>query len=203
MSGERLALWWVDRYTRGLAPDVRAERQAELASDLWEHRAAAGGGLVTELAMASRCLRGISADLSWRRARRRGRRALPSRWAILRGAGWALAGTAYAMLTLGLAWLAAPAVGLDLWGADQNPADVEHWSRVALALLLALLGGAVCLRRAPRIGACLISGGAVVTAGLMWWLLPVLGPTALAVTTGAVVLARRRRRALAGVADGS
>lgn len=201
MSGERLARWWVDRYTRGLAPDVRAQRRAELASDLWEHRAAAGDRFATQLAMLSRCLRGIPADLSWRRSRRRGRRPLPSRGTLLRGAGWALAGTAYALLVLGHAWLATPALGLDLWGADQTPEDVEHWSRIALALLLTLLAGALSLRRTPRIGACLVGGAAIVTAGLMWWFLPVLGPTAIAVTTGAAVLARRRRRTLAGLTD--
>jgi hypothetical protein len=201
VSGEQLALWWVGRYTRGLAPDVRDERRAELASDLWEHRATGGDGLATELAIASRCLRGVPADLSWRRSRRHGRRSLPGRRTVLRGAGWALAGTAYAMLVLGHAWLATPALGLDLWGADQAPADVTYWSRISLALLGALVGGAASLRRAPRIGASLVGGASVATAGLMWWFLPVLGPTAVAVTTGVAVLARRRRRAFAGIED--
>jgi len=66
VSGERLALWWVDRYTHGLSDDARAERRAEIASDLWEQRASLGPG--SQLAVASRCLRGVHADLSWRRA---------------------------------------------------------------------------------------------------------------------------------------
>ena len=196
MSGDRLARWWVERYTRGLDPAVRDARRAELASDLWEHRVAAGDGLATELSIVSRCLRGVAADLGWRRAARRGRRSLPSRSAIFRGAGWAVAAMGYALLLCMHGWFATALVGLDLYGADWAPGDVEQLSRASGALLGMLVGGALLLRRQPRLGACLAAAGAIATAGLMWWLIPLLGPVAIAVTTAVTVLARRRRTTL-------
>jgi hypothetical protein len=197
MSGERLALWWVERYTRGLDASVREERRAELASDLWEHRAAEGATRATQLAIASRCLRGAPADLSWRRSRARRRRARPGRTQVVRGLGWAVAGAAYAVLVAQHAWLATALVGLELYGGDWQPGDVELWSRIGAAMLLALVGGALLLRPAPRTGAGLVAAGSLGTAAAMWWALPLVGPLAVAATAGAVVLARRRRRHLA------
>jgi hypothetical protein len=198
MSGDRLALWWVDRYTRGLRPDTRAERRAEIASDLWEHRQDAGNTWSTHVAIVWRCLRGVPADLSWRRSRARRRRALPAPGPLLRGAGWAIASMAYAFLVVQHAWFASALLGLDLYGADWAPGDVERWSRISGVLVAALLGGAPLLRATPRLGAALVAGASLGTAGLMWWALPMIGPIALAVATGAVVIARRRRRALGG-----
>lgn len=196
MTGERLALWWVDRYTRGLPAGTREDRRAELASDVWEHRADGGEGLATQLAIACRCLRGVPADLSWRRSRVCGRHALPGRGALLRGAGWVTAGLAYALLVAHHAWLSTALVGLDLYGDDWAPGDVEWWSRVSGALLCLLVLGAVGLRTLPWLGAGALAAGSVTTAALMWWALPILGPVALAVTAAAVTLARRRRRVL-------
>lgn len=196
MSGGRLALWWVDRYTRGLPETARAERRAEVASDVWEHRASAGDTWPAQLAIASRCLRGIPADLSWRRSCAGRRLTVPGRGQILRGLGWAVAGIAYAFLVLQHAWFATALLGLDLYGEDWAPGDVQHWSRIAGAFVIVLVGGAALLRAAPRCGAALLTGGACSTAALMWWALPILGPMAVAVTVAAVTLARRRRRAL-------
>lgn len=201
MSGDRIALWWVDRYTRGLRPDTREARRAEIASDLWEHRHDAGDTWSTHLAIVSRCLRGAPADLSWRRSRARRRRALPARGPLLRGAGWAAAGMAYAFLVVLHAWFASALLGLDLYGADWAPGDVERWSRSSGVLVTALLGGVLLLRATPRLGAALVAGASLVTAGLMWWALPVIGPIALAAATGAVVIARRRRRTVGGGRD--
>ena len=153
-------------------------------------------GLATELSIVSRCLRGVAADLGWRRAARRGRRSLPSRSAIFRGAGWAVAAMGYALLLCMHGWFATALVGLDLYGADWAPGDVEQLSRASGALLGMLVGGALLLRRQPRLGACLAAAGAIATAGLMWWLIPLLGPVAIAVTTAVTVLARRRRTTL-------
>jgi hypothetical protein len=196
MIGERLALWWVDRYTRGLADDVRAERRAEIASDVWEHRVAAGSEPAVELAIASRCLRGVPADLSWRRAMARGRRALPSRGSLLRGAGWAFAGAGYVMLVALHAWFATALVGLDLHGPTGEPGDVERTARLGGGFLSLLLAGAIGLRHTPRLGAAMIVTASVGTAGYLWWFLPVMGPIAVAVSAAAIVLARRRRLGL-------
>jgi len=61
---------WVAAYTLGLAPDVRAARRHEVASDLWEHQHDARGSgsnpLGTGLQIVSRTLRGLPADVLWR-----------------------------------------------------------------------------------------------------------------------------------------
>ncbi len=196
MRGERLALWWVDRYTGGLQGETRVERRAEIASDLWEHRADSGESWSTQLAIVSRCLRGAPADLSWRRSRARRRRALPGRRPLVRGAGWAVAGTGYALLVVQHAYFATALLGIGLYGEGWSAGDVELWSRLSGALVAALVGGALLLRPWPRLGAALVAGASLGTAGLMWWALPLLGPVALAVTAAAAILARRRRRAL-------
>jgi hypothetical protein len=194
MSGERLALWWVDRYTRGLAPDTRADRRAEVASDVWEHRAAAGDAWSTHLHIASRCLRGIPADLTWRRSRSRRRRTVPGRGRVLRGLGWTAAALGYLFLVVQHAWFATALVGLDLYGTDWAEGDVELWSRIGGVLVVALVAGALLLvLHRPRLGATLVASASLGTAALMWWALPLLGPIAVAVTAGAVVLARRLR----------
>jgi hypothetical protein len=66
--GAAFARWWVDRYTRGLPPDVRERRRAEIASDVFEqvHGTEHRGHDV-----AWRAVRGLHADLAWRREERR------------------------------------------------------------------------------------------------------------------------------------
>jgi hypothetical protein len=200
MSGERLALWWVERYTRGLEPATRDERRAEVASDVWEHRAEVGTTRAVQLQILGRCLRGAPADLSWRRSRLRRSRTPARRSRLLRGAAWAAAGLAYAFLVGQHAWFATALVGLDLYGGDWAAGDVQRWSRLAGVFVLALVGGALLLHSTPRLGAVLVGGAALGTAALMWWALPLLGPMAVAVAAGAAVIARRRLHALRAVA---
>ncbi|MDH4178373.1 MAG: hypothetical protein OEV72_12415, partial [Thermoleophilia bacterium] len=114
----------------------------------------------------------------------------------LRGAGWALAGTSYVFLVAQHAWFATALAGLHLYGEDWAPGDVEAWSRTSGVLAAALVGGVLLLRAAPRVGAACIAGASLGTAGLMWWALPMMGPIAVAATTGAAVLARRRVRTI-------
>ena len=194
MRGDELALWWVDRYTRGLPEHVREERRAEIASDVWEHRVAAPDTL--GLSVLSRSVRGVPADISWRRAHRLGRRRLPSRGTVARGLGWALAAMAYAFIVLTHGWLATALVGFDFYGADWAPGDVAAASRNSGMVLLLLVCGTLLLPRAPASGAGLVITGTVATGVMFWWFLPVLGPVAVAVVTATVVLARRRRRTL-------
>lgn len=141
-------------------------------------------------------MRGIPADIGWRRSHRRRRRARPGPAELLRGAGWAVAALGYALLVGQHAWLATPLLGIDLHGADWEPGDVRLWSRIGGTCLVALVGGALLLRRLPRLGATLVGAAALGTAALMWWALPLLGPVAVAVTGAALTLARRRRRSL-------
>ena len=190
MSGERLTLWWISVYTRGLPDEVQQERRAELKSDLWEQRAALGNGLRTGLSISSRCIRGALSDLSWRRAVR-GRRRLTSA-AITRGLGWAFAGMSYAFFVAGHAWSATALVGLELYGATWDPADIVLYAWISAVLLTLLLAGGIILPWSPALGACLVGLGAFGTAVAFWWGAFIYGPCALAMTTAVVVLARRR-----------
>ncbi|MBT2531345.1 hypothetical protein J7E83_04225 [Arthrobacter sp. ISL-48] len=64
-------LWWVNFYTQSLPGEVAQQRRDELISDIYEQlvdgeRRALSRGSV-DRAIASRALRGLSADLSWSR----------------------------------------------------------------------------------------------------------------------------------------
>lgn len=195
MRGERLALWWVERYTRGLPAHVREERRAEIASDVWEHRAAAVPDRLG-LSIFSRCVRGVPADISWCRAHRRGRRRMASLGSIAHGIGWALSAMAYTFIVLVHGWFATALVGFDLYGDDWAPGDVAATARIGGTLLLLIVSGTLLLPRAPASGASLVIAGTAVTGLVFWWALPILGPVAIAVISASVVLARRRRRTL-------
>lgn len=200
MTGTRVALWWVDRYTHSVPEAARAERRAELASDLWEHRAASGDGLRVELAVLSRCVRGIPADVAWRRSRRQGRR-LPSARAAARVVGWSLAVLAYAFLVGMHGYIATGLVGLDLYGGDWEPGDVVRYAAISAAILPLFLAGGILLRPRPAVAAVLLGTAALVTCVAFWWAAPIYGPAGLAVVTAAVVLARRRGQIVSSAAS--
>jgi hypothetical protein len=192
---DRVALGWVALYTRGLPAATARTRRAEIESDIWEQRAAAGGGMRVELAVASRTARGVTADLSWRRTQRRGRR-VPSLATAVRALGWAFALIAYTLLVCQFTWAATALVGLDLYGADWAPGDVEWYSRACGTLLLVLLSGAALLPRWPRTGAALVASGVAVPPIVFWWAAPLYVPVAVALAAAAITLARRRRQTL-------
>ncbi len=200
MTATRLALWWVDRYTRGVPDAARAQRRAEIASDLWEHRAAEGAGSRAELAVLSRCVRGIPADLSWRRSRRRGRR-LPSTRAALRFAGWSLSLLAYLFLVGVHAFSATALVGFDFYGGDWEPGDVVRYASISAAILALLLAGGILLRPRPTAAVALLGTATLVTCVAFWWAAPIYGPLGLTVVVAAVVLARRRGQIVSSAAS--
>ncbi len=72
-AGSAFASWWTDCYTRGLPTDVRERRVAEIASDVHDHARSVETGRVrgAGLEIGWRAVRGIPADLSWRRLERR------------------------------------------------------------------------------------------------------------------------------------
>lgn len=196
MSPERLTLRWVELYTRGLPAGLREERLAEIESDLWEHRrAGASAG-----AILSRCLRGVLADLGWRRGRRTGRAPADAR-ALLRISGWCAGAVSFVFFVAQHAWFATALLGLDLYGDDQEAGDVERIASISGVLLVLLLAGAALLPRRPRAGAAAVSLAVIVSTGVMWWASPILGPMAIASAAGAVALARRRRTELREVAQ--
>jgi hypothetical protein len=200
VSAARIVLRWVDRYTGGVPSAARAERQAEIASDLWEHVAASPPGLRTELAVLWRWARGIPADLSWRRARRGGRR-LPSRRGTLRVTGWSAAIASYLFLTGVHGYSATALVGLDLYGSDWEPGDVARYARISGVLLAALLAGGVLLRRLPWLAVALLAASVLGTCAAFWWASPIYGPPGVAIVGGAIVAARAPRQRVSSAAS--
>lgn len=67
MRAERFTRRWVRAYTCGLPQETRATRLEEIDSDLHEHGTTGAHGA----AMVGRTLRGVPADISWRREERR------------------------------------------------------------------------------------------------------------------------------------
>jgi hypothetical protein len=189
MTASRLVAAWAGLYTRGLPAASRDERLAELESDLWEHRAACGEGLGPQVTILSRCLRGMPADLAWRRACRRGRLSAAG---AARGLGWAVFGLAAALLLAVTGAAAAPLVGLNEH-PDWDPESAAHYARGCAVLFALLAGGLAVVWLMPRLGAGLASLGALGTAGFLLFGVVAFGPAALVVTAGAVVLGRRRR----------
>jgi hypothetical protein len=187
----RLTARWVEWYTRGLPDVVRDERRGEIASDLWEHGAIAGDGARAELAILSRLARGMPADLSWRRSRRHVTRRGLAR--AVRGLGWAIAAVAYLFMVGNFAWSATPLVGLDLYGEDWPPGDVELYARISGTLFLLLVAGVALIGWYPRTGAAVVVAALVVTPVVFWWAAPIYVPLGLAVAVAAVTLARRSR----------
>ena len=196
MSAERLTLRWVGWYTRGLSERAREERWAEIESDLWEHRADAGPGGRTAFALLSRTVRGVPADLSWRWARRQGRR-LPRPQTVAKALGWAFALACYAFAVGNLGFVATAVLGLELYGQDWPADEVTAFSRVCAVLFVLLVVGVGILRRLPRTGAGLVLAAVVATPFVFTWMVPIVAPMGLAIGAAAVVLARRRHRTLA------
>jgi hypothetical protein len=69
---DRAVLAWGRWYTRDLPEDLAADRLAELESDVFEERAAAGDAAGVGRSIVGRAIRGVPADLAWRTARLRG-----------------------------------------------------------------------------------------------------------------------------------
>jgi hypothetical protein len=180
MRPERVAgivVRWARLYTRGLRPDVAERRIEELRADLHDHvthdRAAGVADGRIALAILARALRGIPADLAWRRPK------APVR-----------------VVLFVAAVLAVPGVGMLV-------SDQVVWSAadfVLAGLLLAIV--AVAFELAVRRSGNLVVGAALGTLGVAACLfggsddapgLVLLGLLLLA--GGCAVVVRRLRRA--------
>jgi hypothetical protein len=68
--------WWADRYTRRLPDEVRDRRRAEIESDVFEHlHLSSDRSDARRTSVAWRTVRGIPADVAWRRQEMRAMRA--------------------------------------------------------------------------------------------------------------------------------
>ena len=69
--GARVARRWAHVYTRGLDPEIRDARRAEIDSDIFEQQhASSSSAWRTGAAITGRTLRGVLGDLAWRREER-------------------------------------------------------------------------------------------------------------------------------------
>lgn len=179
---------WCSAYTRGLSDDERAERRAEIESDLWEHqryerddgrpRADVGFDILVRFVM------GIPADIAWRRSAGLNRRAsAPARGPAI-GRGRKMATRLFATFSAGLAvvlgvFLLFNAVGIFLEG-DYIP----------YALIQVISGGALIASvpvgaRSPRKAAALVAAAAIVFAAVHIWMAVIVLPVALILVGGA------------------
>jgi len=182
---------WVAWYTRDLPPSARDERRNEVASDLWEQQSTQGTGLRTDLAIASRTLRGVWSDLAWRRAQRSRRDLRSFARPLLRALGWTTAGASYLFLISLHGFAATALVGFDLYGEDWAPGDVERYARICGVLLVLLVGGAALIRRLPGLGAMLVMLALVGQTIVFWWATPIVLPLEVAIAAATVAIARR------------
>lgn len=186
-----LAERWVRCYTVWVGAEAAERRRAEIASDVWEHRAhemATGSpAWLVAWSIVGRVVGGAPADVSWvhtQRAAARGRpnhgeadpmsilSSIARRWWV---AGALLVAAFYVVIVVGN--LSEPGMP-SLDGAI-----------MAGAFALLILTGTALRRRQPRAGAILILLGTV-PAAMAWWFPGILA-LAAAVSIGAVAEAAR------------
>jgi hypothetical protein len=151
VTPERAGSWvarWVRLYTRGLPAPVADRRREEIAADLQDQIAHARARQVPDgriaLEVLARALRGVAADVAWRRSRPKARR--PLRRSVLRvalGVALVLSLPLVAMqLDESVVWSLADFVVAGVLLAVVG-AVVEAAARAAGNLLLALAVGAL------------------------------------------------------------
>jgi hypothetical protein len=157
-----LALLWARVYTSGLAPDLREQRRAEIASDVWEHRHEAHfAGLRPSqigLEIVARWLLGIPADLSWRRVARRETAIFPggeqAMDAKVRVNWWIVPALVLAALLL-----VTGVTSLDPGWIPPAP-SIDPFAVVVVVLGVAVLLGIALRHRLPKLAGLLILSGA-------------------------------------------
>jgi hypothetical protein len=145
-----LVVRWVRSYTRGLPSPIAARRVEEIDADLYDHiaheRASGQPRGRIALGVLSRMIRGLPADIEWRRHEQRRARAVgPSP----RGGSMITNKTAYriaAIIALGTALLLVWGVSaMGVIGAEGDPFDLLYIAVLAVGLI-----GAVLVRFRPE-----------------------------------------------------
>jgi hypothetical protein len=186
---DRLTQAWVRAYTRGIRPDVRDARRAELASDLWEHRATARDSGVskraTSFSIAARAIAGVPADLTWRHA---------TRGAVMRAETTTVSRRGWLGITADIVATTMGAVAM-LGGIGAAIGDGDSTgSGILLSLAgVALLSGAYLRTRRPVAGVALVAVGALSWSFIFSWLPPMV-LVGLAVIALAVLATNRTPR---------
>ena len=192
---------WVRLYTRGLNPDLRDARRAEIESDLWAHAdEAAAMGLAPaslDIEMLVRLALGVPADLAWRRSHRAAAAATSRKETAMQ------ATSSRSWLTVIGLVLAVPVAALFALSVAYNlyvlaTRDGDAWFLPTSALLLAgsviAVAGLLVVRRHPVAGAALAVAGSAIVAGTWWWFgageVPVLTALALFLPLSIIGVAR-------------
>src|SRR6266487_2902838 len=201
--GGRAGVRWVATYTQHLPAEIGQRRRAEVASDVWEQRAAglqaATPAAVVALSILRRIAAGMPADLRWRQgqlAAARGRsleprerpllRALASNWwLVLAGLIGAAEVVVGARIALGGAQ---PVIGT---GATARTGTTTGGGILIASAGLLVLLGIVWRRRSRSGGGVLIAAGALPAMPLWPWLVPLVVVLAM---TSELVRARHLRR---------
>jgi hypothetical protein len=157
---------WVRSYTRGLPPSTAARRVEEIDADLYDHiahaREAGQPRAGVALDVLSRMVRGLPADIAWRRHEQQRALAVgPS----ARGGSMITNKTAYriaAVIALGTALLLVWGVSaMGVIGAEGDPFDLLYIAVLAVGLI-----GAVLVRFRPE-GMVLVLVAMAVTQALI------------------------------------
>ncbi|HUG13710.1 MAG TPA: hypothetical protein VMM78_01730 [Thermomicrobiales bacterium] len=176
ISASDLTRVWVRYYTRGMPPEVRDTRRAEIESDLWEQAADArdSRASATALSVFDRLVGGIPADLSWRRQIRRNHpllrpnaRNLDYHGGIMtRVAERIVAGLA---ILLGVFCLSLALQGLlGLMGGSYIGNVLYGVAALTVAALL--LGGLATSRRFIPLGGVALALGALSMVFMLYWM---------------------------------
>ncbi|HSP55534.1 MAG TPA: hypothetical protein VLS25_08095 [Dehalococcoidia bacterium] len=189
---------WAATYTRGLPPDLRAERREEIDCDLWEqHWLASRRGepaLGTAIEVLTRMLLGVFSDITWRletgassaKGRTPVNNTLPMRIGFLA-----------AMLPLAL--LAVMGASFMLGNGDWDN-TTEHWIWRSFFMVCPIIGGFglwLCATR-PALGMVLVLAGVASSAFLMPWMAFVTVPIGLVI----IAFAIKRSGGAAGTGSG-
>ncbi|MDH4147519.1 MAG: hypothetical protein OEY23_20375 [Acidimicrobiia bacterium] len=178
-TSARLVLAWAARYTRGLPPDIAADRRLELTADLHDQLADAAhlglGRITTSRTVVRRMLLGVPADLSWRHDQLRvARGCAPSEADMAIGS--------FSRLQVGITVLALPFLALSLIATSvivshvtqPGPHEVPLWAGlVALGCAGTISGGLALQVRHRRVGLILVALGVLVVGAMLFWLPPV------------------------------
>ncbi len=198
LVGDRLVDRWTRLYTRRLDDETARARRDEIASDRYDHIAAArAAGLTsaaTSRALAARMLLGVPADLSWRRHHLRDeRRAVGKENAMARQApdqrGWLAAAAGILVVS----WILLIAVLSGLSSVANDWPTI--WTSVFffVVVLTVAVVGLVRLVRGHSDGAFVLAAAAIGSTVWLFWfpIIPVIG---VAVAIGLVVYGVRARR---------
>ncbi len=189
-----LTRWWVRLYTKGLPPEMRDARRAEIESDLWEQGedATANGSQPDETALQVfvRLLLGTPADLTWRleqrgAGRRTGDRSItmnesPTTRALV------LLGTAVAAFPIVIGFLVL--VGLN---GDLNSAERIIFGLLQMVVGSAIVAGLLVSARRPVLGISLVGAGAIAVSAIWYWAVVITIPVGIALAAIAYFRARR------------